>query len=227
MNKIFEFWFASRFVIRHLCLYFSVRLFLERIIFLNWNTFLSGIKRFYSRNSVKRFSHPRVPSFLRNRPNVAFPLFSPAFRILGDTFIGAIRSAGLGLITRSVTFYSPMETPCTIGKPISSKSRDILPAALESILRHANARPFDTLAFGNTDVDKTRSGRGRGRERERERERMERKRWLQLSDAIHGLISMNSELHAAMSRVFMPHMPYTPRHPLARVYEHVELPAAQ
>lgn len=84
--------------------------------------------------------------------------YSPAFGILGDTFIGAIRSAGLGLITRSVTFYSPMETPRTIGKPISPKSRDILPAALESILRHARqTHVLSTRSLGNTDVDKTRS----------------------------------------------------------------------
>lgn len=96
-----------------------------------------------------RFSEtlPRVPSFLRNRPNVAFPLFSRVQNFRGYIYRGNIRSAGPGLITRSVTFYSPMETPRTIGKPISPKSRDILPAALESVLRRARQtqRPFDTL----------------------------------------------------------------------------------
>jgi len=139
--------------------------------------------------------------------------YSPAFRILGDTFIGAIRSTGLGLITRSVTFYSPIETPRTIGKPISPKSRDILPAALESILRHARqTHVLSTRSFGNTDVDRTRFRRG----------------WKKVAPAFRrdprphfhefGITRGDvTGIHAAHG---------APRHSRARVYEHVEQPAA-
>lgn len=117
-----------------------------------------------------------------------FSPFSPAFKTLGDTFIGAIRSNGPGLITRSLTFLrSDRNASHTIGKPILPKIHDILPAVIESILRDKRARLFDTFVRKYRCRQKTRrsSGREKGRPR--------------LFVAIYGLISMNLKLHATMS----------------------------
>lgn len=121
---------------------------------------ISSFKIFFSRKlQVSRFARRlspfRAPYFLRDRhkrPNVNVLAILSAFRTSGDTFIGAIRSTEPRLITRSVTFYSPIETRAshTIGKPMSPKIRDILPAVIESILarqkrERARACLFDTF----------------------------------------------------------------------------------
>lgn len=148
----------------------------------------------------KRYSHSRVPSFLCNRPNVALPLFSRVQNFRGYIYRGNTLGWAGAHYTLSHFLQSDGNAAHDRKTNIAEKPWHFTcRVRIDSPPCTTNARPFDTL------VRKYRrrqsSDLGRGWEKE----------WL--FGVIHGLISMNSELHATTSRAAHG----AARHPRARI----------